>query len=154
MASRSAHHPSSALDLLTGGEPGEAKVERARDEDVRLRRLAPVPRHRRGEVRVDDERVLPQQVLHLAQRIEDLDVRIEVGDPLDAGAIEQMAQQPRLDRGRELEHAVPGRHLVPGLDRELVRPHDLERLDTAVDLAVDVVDHQRPARTAGIVECE
>ena len=103
-------------------------------------------------MRIDDDRVLPQQVLHLGQRVEHLDVRIEIGDPLDAPLVHQVAQQPRLHRGRQLEHAVAGRHLIPFVDRELLGPHQLKRLGGAVDLAVDVVDHQRPARAAGVVD--
>ena len=119
----------------------EAEVVGARDQDVLLVGLAPVARHRVGEVRVEHEPVVAHRLEHLVQRRVQAHVRVEV-DRAVAGLREHPAQEPRLHGRRELEHAVHDRHALEAVDVELVDADHVERLLRRVDVALDVVDDQ------------
>ena len=129
----------------------EAEVVGARDEDVGLAGLQPVARHRRGEVRRDDEAMLVQQRLELAEAAVDLDVGVEVGERRRAAHVEQVAQQPGLDRRRQLEHVVQRSHAVEVLDVQVGGREDLKRLRRRVQVAVVVVDDEHEAAPVWVV---
>ena len=71
----------------------------------------------------------------LLERGEDPDVRVEIGDRVDPGPRQQVPQQPRLDRGRELHHVVGGGHPLGIGQADLIDGEQLERLVGGVDEA-------------------
>jgi hypothetical protein len=84
--------------------------------------------------------VLPRQGVELAEIVEYLDVGVEVGDRLAFG--EQPSQQPGLHRRGKLHQVVARRHPLEGVEVEVGRGADLERLRRGIEVAVDLVDDE------------
>ena len=103
--------------VAPGGE--EAGVEGAREQDLLLRRAAPVARQRAVEVAGEHEPVRPRSGQDAVERRVDARVGVEVEH--GRAALERVAQQPRLERAGELERAVGGAQLREPGHAELLR---------------------------------
>lgn len=89
--------------------------------------------------------MLDGQLLDLLNRRIEADVRIEVSDRSRIVVRQEMLQQPRLDRGRELGHVIHRRHRLEAVDAQRVRAHDAERLSGFVYVLVAIIDHEHDA---------
>ncbi|CAB4873484.1 unannotated protein [freshwater metagenome] len=129
----------------------EAQVEEAGEEDVDLRRAAPVAGQGPVQVRGEDHGVAVQRLFDRRERRVDDDVPIEIRD---AAAIpargEQVAQQRGLERRRELEDVVGRPHLVERAELQIGDRDELERLGDGIYGAV-VVDDEHEAAGARVV---
>ena len=132
------------VEQLVGGpraaEADEAEVVGARDEDRLLRRVATVAWDRREVVRREDDAVLDRELADLVQRRDDPDVGVEVDGVILLG--QQLAQQPGLDRRRQLDDAVGRHHLLERLAVDVLGPQQAVRLLRGVDEAIDAVEHE------------
>ena len=124
----------------------EAEIEDAGESDFAFAGEQAVAGIGLGRVGREDDRVSAREIGDVGERREDLDVGIEI-----AGGVvvfEEVLQQPRLHRGRELEDGVDHRHVVKvaALDVEVVGADDVEELAVVVDLAALVVEHEHRER--------
>ncbi len=139
---------------LAVAERDEAEVVGAGDQDVLFGGLAAVAGEGRGEVGGEDDTVLAGQAGDLLDRVGDPDVGIEIGDGLDPVAIQEVAQEPGLDRGRELGHVVGSGHLLRIGKADLVDPDQLEGLLARLEIALELVDDQNRAAPVRVVGFE
>ncbi len=132
-----------------GDEPEIVDARREHEEAVDL---PLVLRERPHRVRREHDAVHGGEIGDRLERVEDLDVGVEVDD-LARTAIEQEAKQQRLDRGRELGDVVDARQ-SPNLNRvqaEVGEPQPADRRrDRAgrktAALIIDEQDCEPPAR--------
>ena len=133
-----------AVDVVSGRERQVAEVVDARNHDVDLTRAPTVEWDRLVIVRDQHNPVLGGESIEPGQRAVDHDVWIQVGDRRACG-VQQMPQQPGLDRCTELEHGVARRHRLERFAADVWRREDLERFLRGIDVAVELVDDQGPA---------
>jgi hypothetical protein len=89
------------------------------------------------------------ELVELLQRAVDLDVGIQIGHWATRLA-HQVTKQPRLDRGRKLQHRVAHRHVNERVALHLPGREQLERLILGIQVTIEVIDHQRPQPAPGI----
>ena len=120
----------------------EAEVVDAGQKDLSLVGEAAVSLHRRQRVRRQDHGVLDGQGLHVVDRCEDLDVRIDERRRCCA-SVEQRPQDPRLDRRGQLGDVVDrGHHREVVLQADLSRRQRDEQLRAEVLPPIRVVEHE------------
>ena len=132
----------------------ETEVELAAHEKRLFGDRKAVAGDRLGDVGGENDLVLDGQGGQLVQRLEDLDVGIEVQDDV-AVAPEQSLEEEGLQRGGELRDVVVRRHLreVLGSQRQGARQHDLERQPAERVSGIAVDDEHRDG-DLGVVPAE
>jgi hypothetical protein len=105
-------------------------------------------------VRGQDQLVFPRQFGQPVQAVVDLDVWVEICDPLQPALVEQVVEEPGLYGGRELDHVVDRRHVLVVVDVELGRSDELERLRGGIYVALYVVYYEHVARAVRMVVLE
>jgi hypothetical protein len=141
--------PQQRVRLLARAERDVTEVVDTREQDVDLARALAVIGERHRVVRREHDRVRARQLVEVLERAEDPDVRVEVRDR-PVALTEQVRQQPRLDRRRELQDRVAQGHLLELGAADLLWSEDRERLLRGVDVAFVLVDRQDEARPLGM----
>jgi hypothetical protein len=112
-----------------GGEREKAEVVHAGEQEIAIVGTLAVLRQRLRHMRSQDHPVRQGQGPKRTERVEDLDVRIEIEDHRRA-AREEMLERPRLHGRGQLGDVVDGRHRVEvgrRIERKLIGVDDLER---------------------------
>ena len=137
---RSDHQSSSSWAARRAAEADEAEVVGTGDEDRLLRRVAAVARDRREVMRRQDDAVLGRELADLVQRRDDPDVGVEIHGVVLLG--QELSQQPRLHRGRQLDDAVGRHHLLERLAVDVLGGQQAVGLLRRVDIALDTVEDE------------
>jgi hypothetical protein len=77
-------------------------------------------------VRYQDQFMLLRQLVQPVETVVDANIRIEVRDPSQPTVVQQMAKEPGLHGGRELDHIVDSRHVLVGLDVQISLDYKLD----------------------------
>src|SRR5262249_54370634 len=85
------------------------------------------------------------------QGTEDLNIRVEVDDPLKASFDHEVFEKKRFNRSTKLENAVFEGEIGEVTDSELADRNDLERLLTDLKLAFQPVGEKNEGLASGIV---
>ena len=135
---------------LVEGDPQEAQVVHAREQEVALAGDEPV-RDRRRDVRGEQRVGRVEAAIDPAEVGEHQDVGVEVAEAVEAERPVEVEQQARLDRRVELEDRVAERVVGERRDAELLHEEGGEGLRRVVDRRLRAVDDEHHHPPVGVL---